>query len=174
LTAFVPEEHVGRLVMYMAIFGLLFAVIGLIGLVFPFVFAIAVEQVMGAVMVLGGIFSAVQFGVMYDIPGNSSFLLMGFLHLGFGLWMLLQPVEAGVMLMFVLSGWLLGHGLLKTFMACQVRNLSSWPFVFVSGILSILLALLILVLAPKYGVVLLGITFGADMFVSGLSMILIA
>lgn len=43
-----------------------------------------------------------------------------------------------------------------------------------SGVLSIILAFTILALAPQYGLVLVGIIFGADLTVSGLAMLMIS
>ncbi|EFJ24668.1 hypothetical protein SELMODRAFT_101544 [Selaginella moellendorffii] len=174
LTDFVPEEHLSKLSLYLGIYAILFIIAGIIGILFPLVFALAVEQLIAWLLILGGVFSIVQFIAVCGAPGTTSFLLLGILHLGIGLLMLIKPIEGGMALVYVLSGWFLVHGLLKSLMACQVRNMTSWPAVLASGILSVILAFAILILAPKFGLVLLGVIFGADLLVSGLSMLFIA
>eukprot|EP00246_Nothoceros_aenigmaticus_P004380 TRINITY_DN15911_c0_g1_i1.p1 TRINITY_DN15911_c0_g1~~TRINITY_DN15911_c0_g1_i1.p1 ORF type:complete len:258 (+),score=24.23 TRINITY_DN15911_c0_g1_i1:170-943(+) len=170
----VAHEHLERLALYYTIFGVIFVLVGVVGIVFPIVFALAVEQLIAWLLVLGGAVSLLHFLLVCGAPGTTSFLLLGILHLGVGLWMLLQPISGSTMLLFVLAGWFLAHGVLKLLMACQVRSMSSWPAVLVSGIVSIILAFTILALAQPFGIVIVGIIFGADLLVSGLSMLTIS
>lgn len=105
----VAHEHLERLSLYYTIFGAVFVLVGVVGITFPLVFALAVEQLIAWLLVLGGAVSLLHFLLVCGAPGTTSFLLLGVLHLGVGLWMLLQPVAGGTMLIFVLAGWFLGH-----------------------------------------------------------------
>ncbi|KAJ7296877.1 hypothetical protein O6H91_09G027000 [Diphasiastrum complanatum] len=170
----VAREHLDKVSGYMIVFGLLFVAVGVASIFFPIFFALTVEQLISWLLLFSGFISVAQFFLMCGTPGISAFLLLGVLHLGVGLWMLLQPVAGSAILVLVLSGWFLANGVLKIMMACQMSNMRSWPAVLVSGLVSIALAFTILILAPHYGLEILGIIFGVDVLGLGLSMILIA
>ncbi|KAJ7565078.1 hypothetical protein O6H91_02G046800 [Diphasiastrum complanatum] len=174
VTGHVAEDHLHKLFIYLTVLGVLFVTAGAVGILFPILFALAIEQLIAWLLVFSGFMSVMQSLLMCGVPGMSSFLLLGILNLGVGIWMLMQPIAGGAMLIFVLSGWLFGQGILKMLMACQISNMSSWPAMLASGLLSIVLAFTILILAPHYGLVLLGIIFGVDILVSGISMMLTA
>lgn len=59
-------------------------------------------------------------------------------------------------------------------MAVAVRKITTWPVVLVSGISSLILAFVILVLTPNLGLNLVSITFGADLAFTGFSLLLIS
>ncbi|KAJ7525073.1 hypothetical protein O6H91_17G035100 [Diphasiastrum complanatum] len=174
LTAHVKDEHIHKLSILLAICGALFVVVGVIGIVLPIVFAFAVEQVIAWLLIFGGVTSLVQFCTMCGVPGTGSFLLLGILHLIIGIWMLINPSIGSLVLIYVLGGWFFANGFLKLLMACHVRNMTSWPTLLVSGMLSIALAITILVLAPRHGLVLLGVIFGVEFLTSGVGMMLFA
>ncbi|KAJ7553465.1 hypothetical protein O6H91_06G099200 [Diphasiastrum complanatum] len=174
LTGHVTEEHLHKLSLFLSIYGALLSAVGVLAILFPIVFSLAVGQFVAWLLVLGGILSLVQFFLMCGAPGTSSFLLLGILHMAIGLWIITKPISGGMLLIYVASGWFVGHGVLKLLTAYQVRNLTSWPAVMASGVLSFVLALVILVLSPRYGLLFLGVIFGVDLLVSGIAMMLIA
>lgn len=62
-------------------------------------------------------------------------------------------------------------------MACQVRQMATWPAVLVSGLVSVILAFVILALSSwmfKESIKLLGIFVGSDLILTSLALLLIA
>ncbi|KAL2650426.1 hypothetical protein R1flu_018554 [Riccia fluitans] len=170
----ITEEQLRTVTRQYAIKGALFTVVGIIAIVFPYFFGLAIEQLLGWCLVLGGGVTLVQFLMLCGSPGTTSFLLLGALHFCVGLWLLLKPIEGLTALTFILSGWFLAHGFLKLIMAWQVRHMSSWPAVVVSGLLSLFLGFLIVWLTPTYGLKLVGLVFGADLTATGVSVLIIS
>ncbi|KAL3701257.1 hypothetical protein R1sor_019279 [Riccia sorocarpa] len=174
LTGPITEEQLRIVTRQYAIKGTLFTLAGIFAIIFPFVFGLAIEQLLGWCLVLGGGVTLIQSLLLCGSPGTTTFLLLGGLHFFVGLWLLLNPLEGLTALTFVLSGWFLAHGLLKLVMAWQVRHMRSWPAVLVSGVLSLFLGFFIVWLAPTYGLKLLGLVFGADLTATGVSVLIIS
>ncbi|CAM6084483.1 unnamed protein product [Calypogeia fissa] len=174
LSGNISSDDLQSMTRQFAVKGVLFAAVGVVAILFPFLFGLAVEQLLAWLLVLGGGITLVQFLLVCGSPGTASFLLLGALHFAVGLWLLLRPIEGLQALTLVLTGWFLVHGFLKLFLAFQVRDLSSWPVVMVSGLISIALGVFIAWLTPTYGLVLLGIVFGADLLSTGISCLLIS
>lgn len=59
-------------------------------------------------------------------------------------------------------------------MAIAVRKITTWPIVLVSGIVSMVLAFVILAWTPKLGHKIVGIKFGADLAFTGMALLLIS
>ncbi len=69
------------------------------------------------------------------------------------------------------------QGVLKLLMTCQLRYLTTWPAVMISGLTSIILAFTILALSSwlfNESLKVIGIFFGADLCLTGVSLMLIA
>ncbi|CAK9262313.1 unnamed protein product [Sphagnum jensenii] len=69
------------------------------------------------------------------------------------------------------------QGVLKLLLTCQLRYLTTWPAVMISGLTSIILAFTILALSSwlfNESLKVIGIFFGADLCLTGVSLMLIA
>jgi uncharacterized membrane protein HdeD (DUF308 family) len=77
--------------------------------VVPLFFGIPIDQLFAWLLVVAGAITLLNFLLVCGAPGTTSFLLLGALHLGVGLWMLLQPVPNPTMLIFLIAGWFLVH-----------------------------------------------------------------
>lgn len=178
LTGQVPDEHLHRLSLYYTIYGVVFGLVGLVSIIVPLFFKqLPLDQLIAWLLVAGGAVTLLQFFLVCGAPGTTSFLLLGALHLGVGLWMLLQPVPNPTMLVFIVCGWFLIHGVLKLLMACQVRTLATWPAVLISGLVSVILAFVLLALSSwlfKESIKLLGIFIGGDLILTAIALLLIA
>lgn len=177
LTGQVADEHLQRLSLYYTIYALVFGVVGAVAIVLPLFFNFPLDQLLAWLLVAGGGVTLLQFILVCGAPGTTAFLLLGALHLGVGLWMLLQPVPNPTMLIFIIAGWFLIHGVLKLLMACQVRQMVTWPAVLVSGLVSVILAFVILALSSwmfKESIKLLGIFVGSDLILTSVALLLIA
>lgn len=105
----VADEHLQRLSLYYTIYALVFGVVGAVAIVLPLFFNFPLDQLLAWLLVAGGGVTLLQFILVCGAPGTTAFLLLGALHLGVGLWMLLQPVPNPSMLIFIIAGWFLIH-----------------------------------------------------------------
>jgi uncharacterized membrane protein HdeD (DUF308 family) len=174
LTGEVAEEHLERLTLYYTVYGLVFAVMGVIAILGPLLFSIEVLHLLAWLLVLGGAVTLLQFVLICGAPGTTSFLLLGAIHLASGLFILLQPDEANKRFIFFFSAWFLVNGIIKLMMSCQVRAVTTWPAVFASGLASIALSVVALLIGNKFGFKLIAIFFGADLVATGLALLLIS
>lgn len=174
LTGDMAEEHLERLTLYYTVYGLVFAVIGVIAILLPLLFGIEVLSLLAWLLVLGGAITLLQFILICGAPGTTSFLLLGGVHLASGLFILLQPAEANKRFTFLFAAWFLAHGVIKVLMSCQVSSVTTWPAVLVSGLVSIALSVVALLIGNRFGYGLIAIFFGADLAGTGLSLLLIA
>jgi len=178
LTGQVADEHLERLSLYYTIYGVVFGIVGLVAILVPFFFKnLPLDQVVAWLLVVGGAVTLLQFILVCGAPGTTSFLLLGALHLGVGVGMLLQRVPNPTMLVFIVCGWFLVHGIIKLLMACQVRSLATWPVVLTSGLVSIILAFVLLSLSSwlfSESLKFLGVFIGGDLIFTALSLLLIA
>ncbi|XP_024383726.1 uncharacterized protein [Physcomitrium patens] len=178
LTGQVAEEHLERLSLYYTIYGVVFGIVGLVAILVPLFFkSLPLDQLIAWLLVVGGAATLLQFFLICGAPGTTSFLLLGALHLGVGIWMLFQRVPNSTMLVFIICAWFLIHGILKLLMACQVRSIATWPAVLTSGIVSVILAFVLFALSSwlfKESIKLLGIFIGGDLIFTAISLVLIA
>jgi len=177
LSGQVPDEHLERLSLYFSTYGIVLILVGVAAILVPLFFGFPIDQLFAWLLVVAGAVTLLNFLLVCGAPGTTSFLLLGALHLGVGLWMLLQPVPNPTMLIFLIAGWFLVHGVLKLLMTCQLRYLTTWPAVMISGLTSIILAFTILALSSwlfNESLKVIGIFFGADLCLTGVSMMLIA
>eukprot|EP00850_Spirogloea_muscicola_P017582 SM000152S01570 [mRNA] locus=s152:209646:217869:- [translate_table: standard] len=174
LTGDVDEAHLDRLALYNLLYGTAFVIVGIVAMVFPAVFTVAIEQFIAWLLVIGGIATLLHTFLICGAPGTVAFLLLGLLHLSVGLWLLISPIQGIVSLTFVVAGWFLAYGIFKLVLACSMSNVATWPAVLVSGLLSIVLAFTILGLFPSSSLWVLGLLFGANLTVSGISLLLIS
>lgn len=174
LSGDVAEEHLERLTLYYTVYGLVFGVVGAVAIVFPLLFGIEVLTLLACLLVLAGAVTLLQFVLICGAPGTTSFLLLGAMHLASGVFILLQPEEAHKRFIFLFAAWFLIHGIVKIMMGCQVSAVTTWPAVLVSGMASIALAAVTLLLADRFGFELVAIFFGADCAFTGVSLLLIS
>jgi len=174
LSGEVAEEHLERLTLYYTVYGLVFGLVGVLAIVIPLLFGVEVLTLLAWLLVVAGAVTLLQFILICGAPGTTSFLLLGAMHLASGIFILIQPEQAHKRYIVLFAAWFLIHGIVKVLMACQVSQVTTWPAVLVSGLSSIALSVVTLLLANKYGFRLIAIFFGADCAFTGVALLLIS
>lgn len=169
-------DYLGAVFVYFTVFGLAFLAVGVIAIVLPILFtAISVQQMVSWMLVIGGLVAFLHFFLVFGAPGTTSLFLLGILHLGIGLWLLIQArVRRGITFVWLILGWFIVHGLIKLLMGYEVRSLKAWPAVSVAGGAAFILGILNIALAPTYGLAVLGILFGVDLAITALAFLLVS
>ncbi|GAQ77559.1 hypothetical protein KFL_000010080 [Klebsormidium nitens] len=172
----VPPEQLERLSTGLTVLSLILVVIGVVAVAAPLLFSLVIEQFLGVLFVLGGIVQVVHGLQMCGVsaPGCSMNLLLGGLNLFVGVWLVTSPVEGLAGLTLLIAAWFFASGLSKLVLAYQVRHLSTWPSVLVSGLLSLALAVLILAQWPASATWVVGVLVGVDFVVTGAALGLVA
>ncbi|NMT65126.1 HdeD family acid-resistance protein [Marinobacter orientalis] len=154
--------------------GIVFLVLGIAAIAFPFVATLSLEIAIGILFVIAGVAQAVQ---SFSVPRWGGFFLslgLAALALIIGLLMLFYPLAGVITLTGLVAAFFLIAGTFKTAFALQVKPAIGWGLLLTGGLLSLALGLLILFqLAEAYPWI-LGLLLGIDFIFTGIWMIALA
>jgi len=152
-------------------FGLAMTFVGVIAIVFPMVSTFAAALFVGWMLLLAGLFLFVG---SFAIHGTSPFfggLLMALLMVAAGVFLLFNPL-AGVLALTILLGVLfLVQGAFELALAFEMRPQRTWVWMLLSGLASVVLAVVIAAGLPGISLIALGILLGVNFLSTGLGYI---
>jgi uncharacterized membrane protein HdeD (DUF308 family) len=161
---------------FLVILGVLMAMLGVIALASPMAAGLAVELVVGIMLISRGSMQ-LYYGikVRHWGEGLGSYMGLGSIAMSFvsvacGVLLLAHPLVGLNYLTLLLAAYLVitgGFDLLHSF---ELRFVSAWPLVSVSGLLSIVCGIMIWQQWPLSGAWAVGVAVGASLLVSGLSL----
>lgn len=161
-------------VTYLMVTGIALAVFGGIAMAAPALAGTAVVFVIGALLVVSGVFQFVQ-GLRE--PAWASKLLemiLGAIAVVAGIAVLAHPLLGLKTLAIVLAVFFVIEGVWKILASFSFRPAPGWIAMLISGILGLVLAYLIFSNWPLSGIWAVGILVGVDLVVTGASMIALA
>jgi len=180
ITTGVPPElenffgEVGKSWGWMLALGILFIVLGTIGLGMP-VFVTGVSILfLGALLLVGG---GVQLVNAFQCKGWKSVIwhvLIALLYIAAGAIMVFEPLRSALPLTAMLGGVLLGIGVLRIIMGFQQRGEKGWGWLIFAGIVSLLLGGIILAQWPVSGLWVIGLFVAIEMIFHGWSYVFLA
>ncbi|KAL2612947.1 hypothetical protein R1flu_024639 [Riccia fluitans] len=118
----------------------LFYLVGATSVFIPFITGQGPLHMLPWLLNLSGCLSLLQYACVRRAPGSTAIFFLATLHLTTGVWMLRRPTVSEATVTYLVQMWFLIHGTLKLWISLQVRKLSTWPALFASGLLSVLLA----------------------------------
>ena len=149
--------------------GLAMVALGIAAIAFP-VFSTLVAAVFVGWLML--IFGVATFFSSFSLQGTGPFFgafLLGLLSIAAGGYLLFNP-QAGAVALTLLAGVMFAfQGLMEIFIAFEMRPLSGWVGMLISGIASLILAVLLAIGWPAISTIALGILFGVDFLTSGIA-----
>lgn len=177
LTAPTASEYFGALHKnwgWLLALGILFIVLGIIGLGMIFALTLASVLFFGALLLVGGGIQLVQ---AFQCKGWKSILwhvLIALLYVVAGIIIITDPVAASAILTLMLAGALIGIGIVRIIMALQLRGRRNWGWLLAGGILAVLLGVMIAAHWPVSGLWVIGLFVAIEMLVHGWTYIFIA
>ncbi len=154
--------------------GAILAVLGVLAIAFPFATGIGVELAIGGLLVVGGI---VHGWHAFGARGWTGFLggvALAALYLIAGLVVLANPVLGMVTLTLLVGAFFLVDAIVELYMGFRVRPEANWTGLLASGVLSLVLAGLILIGWPATVAWTIGLLVGINLLTTGLAMAAIA
>ena len=124
------------------------------------------------VLLLGAVFQVVTAFWAHRWRGFFLHMIAGVLYLVAGLFMIQNPVEAALGLTILVAVCLLVGGIIRIVMSVFER-FEGWGWVFVNGLVSVLLGAAIWRQWPLSGFWVIGLFVGIEMFLSGLSWLML-
>ncbi len=153
--------------------GVALIVLGIAVIDEPFVAAWAMFQVLGVLLVLGGIFQVA--GSIWGRQWRGSFLplLTGVVYLTLGVFMIARTDEATAAFTLLIAGCLLVGGVFRVVVAASQR-FDGWGWVLVNGAVSVVLGAAIWKHWPSSADWVIGVFIGIEMLFSGWSLVMLA
>ena len=155
------------------IFGVVFILGGIAALTVPAVAGIAIELLLGWLFFGVG---CIQLAAAFSARKHSSFwfkFLWAVLFTLVGLWLLLRPAEGVQALALVVGVLFLAEAVVKMAFSWQRRNTPNIGWILVSGILSLLIAIILLSGWPQQSATFLGILVGINLLINGIVVLLL-
>ena len=150
-----------------AAFGVLLVILGCAALFFSLIATVAAVTLNGVLFLIGG---AAEIGIgMHSRDWRQFFLWVigGFLYLAAGVFCIVNPVLASVVLTLLLGAVLIAAGLVRVYLATQLPSGQPRALVFLAAAVTILLGLIIVTHWPLDSVYALGTLLGVDLLFHG-------
>jgi len=154
--------------------GISLIVLGTLGLWMSFAMTLATVIMFGALLAVGGAFQLLN---AFQLKGWKSVLwhvLIALLYIAAGIIIFTDPVFASLSLTIALAWILIAVGVLRIFMAFQLRAVKGWFWPLVSGLISIALGVMILAQWPTSGFWVIGLFVAIEMVFNGWSSVFVA
>lgn len=154
--------------------GILMVLLGIAAISMPLLAALAIELLLGWLLVIGGIAQGIHAFGQKQWGGLLWQLLIGVLYLAVGTMLLVEPLRGVLTLTFLLAVFFVAEGILRMIMALKLRPVQNWGWMLVSGVVTLILGALIWANWPSAAVWAIGLLVGIDMVFGGWSLIMLA
>lgn len=147
--------------------GVVYLIAGFIALGSVVMATVASVIVVGAMMIVAGIFEIIG---AFQLKSWGRFLiwaLLGVLYVVAGFLTFENPLLAAVLLTLFLGAALIASGVVRLFLAFSMKRESPWVWVALSGAITLLLGVLIVARWPVNSVYILGLFLGIDLVMAG-------
>jgi uncharacterized membrane protein HdeD (DUF308 family) len=147
--------------------GFIYVVTGFVALGSVVMATVASVLVVGVMMIIAGVAELIN---AFQIKSWGKFLiwaLLGVLYIVAGFVAFENPLFAAVLLTLMLGASLVACGVVRIFLAFNMKREMPWTWVALSGVVTLLLGLLILARWPINSVYILGLFLGIDLIMAG-------
>jgi uncharacterized membrane protein HdeD (DUF308 family) len=154
--------------------GIALIIFGAIAIATPAFMGTAVVMVIGAVLLVSGVFQFVQGFREESWASKLLGMILGVIAVLCGFAVLAHPLVGMVVLTLILAIFFVIEGIWKVIASFSFRPAPGWVAMLCSGILCFLLGFLIWYQWPLSGMWAIGILIGVDLLATGVSMVVLA
>ncbi|ELY88875.1 HdeD family acid-resistance protein [Natrialba taiwanensis] len=158
----------------LAIAGAVVGLLGLFAIAFPLVTGISATIALGVLLVLSGIVHGAHAVTARGWSGSLWQLALGIVAVVAGLLLLANPVIGLLTLTILAIAYLLADGIAELWMSMRMADQPGRMSVAASGVLSLALAVLLWAGFPADATWAIGLLVGVSLFMTGLSMAIVA
>lgn len=147
--------------------GVVYVIVGFIALGSIVTATVASVFIVGVMMIIAGVAELIS---AFQIKTWGKFLvwaLLGVLYIIAGFVTFENPLFAAVLLTLLLGASLVASGIVRIFLAFNMKAEMPWIWVALSGVITLLLGLIILARWPVNSVYILGLFLGIDLIMAG-------
>lgn len=167
-TADVPAALGGKWGWFVAL-GIVSIVGGFIALSSLFLATVVSVLLVGAMMVMAGVFEIVHGFQMRTWGRFFLWVLIGALYVLAGIFTYLNPLLASAVLTLLLGVGLIAAGIVRLYLAFNMKSGTSWGWIALSAAITLLLGAMILFGWPTTSLFTLGIFLGIDLIINGVT-----
>lgn len=154
--------------------GILFVVLGTIGLGMVVGVTMASMLIIGFLLIIGGVFQLLDSFRSKHWKALLWHLLIGIFYIFAGGLVIDDPVLASTIITAILAWTLIIIGIARCMMAFSLRPSAGWFWLLIAGIAALVLGLMILAHWPISGLWVIGMLISIEMIINGWSYILLA
>jgi uncharacterized membrane protein HdeD (DUF308 family) len=154
--------------------GIALLLLGVAAIVFPFVATLAAELMIGWILLISGFVGLINASRNAKWPGFSFSLLAALLSIAIGILLLAFPLTGMLTLTLLITALFVAGGVLRIALAVRLRPLDHWGWMLASGVLSLLLAVVIISQWPQAAAWVIGLVVGVDLVFAGAILIMLA
>ncbi|KTD64095.1 HdeD family acid-resistance protein [Legionella spiritensis] len=154
--------------------GILFLILGFIGLGMVTAVTLASVLFIGALLVIGGVIQLVDSFKCKHWNALIWHLLIALLYIFAGGLIIYDPILASTVITAILAWTLIVIGISRFFMAFALKQSSGWFWVLLAGIAAIVLGIMILMQWPMSGFWVIGLLVVIEMIITGWTYVFLA
>lgn len=154
--------------------GIVLIICGAVAIASPAISTMAVTLFLGLILAFGGIVKIVQSFLMKEWGGFLWQLLVGLIELGGGLLVYFNPMKGAIAITIVIALVLMAEGLAQLGLAFRMRAQRGVAWMFLSGIVTIVVGVALALRLPYDGVYAPGTLVGISLLFAGWAYIAIA
>lgn len=154
--------------------GALFIVLGILAFTLPIAFSMTFEIVLGWIFLAGGTLQLYRTSQNTGAPGAWLMGASSLIAMIFGVMLLFHPLEGLLAVTFIIAIYFLIEGVLKITYAWQVKHYTNCSWVVFSGIVSIVIASIILFEWPMSSMWFIAVMMGLYLFINGFTLMWMA
>ena len=159
---------------WMLSLGIVMLVLGVIGLGMTVLFNEIVVMYFGFLLLFGSGVQLMQAFHAEAWKGRVWHVLIALVYIVGGIIAVTEPVIAGMTLALLIAWTLIVIGVLRLFMALQMRGANGWLWTLLGGVLSVVLGVMIINEWPQSGLWVIGLFVAIEILFAGWSQIMIA
>jgi uncharacterized membrane protein HdeD (DUF308 family) len=168
------RETVKRYSLWYLLEGVLMVVAGLLALVYPYIASVTLVFLLGWILVISGVLQGIGLIGARDVPHFWLQLISVVLAILIGVLLLRNP-DAGLLIMTVLLiVFFMVEGISKVIFALNIRPFMGWVWVFLSGVVGILLGAYLWANMPLSSEWVLGVLLGIQLICEGAALAYLA
>ena len=154
--------------------GILLIIIGLVAISVPLATALAIELLLGWILVVGGIVHGVYAFKSRHEPGVLLRVVTAILYLAAGIILLAHPLAGVLTLTLLLAILFTVEGVSKIITAFGLRAMPNWGWVMFNGIVTLILGVIMWANWPIGAAWVIGLLVGIDLLVAGWVLVMVA
>ncbi len=166
----VLRKHAG----WLTALGVIWIILGVAAVMLPTVASIAVEYLIGFLLLIGGVAQLVQAWRAKEWKGFLFHALGAAFAIIAGAFLLLFPLQGVISLTIVLAAFFVASGLMRGWTALNHRDIRGWGWMAVSAVLSVAVGLMIWLELPSSAAWALGLLAGIEFIFVGMGLVMLA